>query len=81
MICGLCGRDIKPGVLTCPGCRATYGRMVAGWGIGMFVPLFLLLFVGLMATVEGAGREPESQGPEHWHSLPRCGGLHSLDGF
>jgi hypothetical protein len=55
--------------------------MVAGWGIGMFVPLFLLLFVGLMATVEGAGREPESQGPEHWHSLPRCGGLHSLDGF
>lgn len=53
MICGLCGRDIKPGVLTCPGCRATYGRMLAGWGIAMFVPLILLLFVGFMATGEG----------------------------
>ena len=53
MICGRCGRDINPGCLTCPGCQATYGRMVAGWGIAMFVPLFLLLFVGLMATGEG----------------------------
>ncbi len=53
MICGLCGTDIKPGFLTCPGCQATYGRMLTGWGIAMFVPELLLLFVGFMATGEG----------------------------
>jgi hypothetical protein len=53
MICGLCGTEIKPGLLTCPGCQATYGRMLKSWGIAMFVPEFLLLFVGLIATGEG----------------------------
>ncbi len=53
MICGLCGTDIKPGFLTCPGCQATYGRMFTGWGIAMFVPVCLLLFVGFMATGQG----------------------------
>ena len=50
MICGLCATEITPGVLTCPGCQATDGRMLAGWGIAMLLPAFLLLFVGFMAT-------------------------------
>jgi hypothetical protein len=53
MICGLCGTDIKPGFLTCPGCQATYGTMLTPGGIALFVPAFLLLFVGFMATGEG----------------------------
>ncbi len=53
MICELCGTDIKPGVSTCPGCQATYGPLLTPGGIAMFVPAFLLLFAGFMATGEG----------------------------
>jgi hypothetical protein len=53
MICGLCGTDIKPGFLTCPGCQATYGTMLTPGGIALFVPAFLLLFVGFKALTIG----------------------------
>jgi hypothetical protein len=53
MICGLCGTDMKPVLLTCPGCQATYGPMLTPGGIAMLLVAFLLLFVGYMATGEG----------------------------
>jgi uncharacterized membrane protein YqjE len=53
MICGLCGTDIKPGLLTCPACQATHGPLLTLGGIALFVPAFLLLFAGFMAIGEG----------------------------
>lgn len=53
MICGLCGKNVEPGYLTCPGCQATYGPMLTKGLLAMFLLAYMLLFAGFLATAEG----------------------------
>ena len=56
MLCGYCGTEVEPGLLTCPGCQATYGRKSPGFaGILLIVLLgglaVLLIVSGIRGTV------------------------------
>ena len=53
MLCGLCGKNVEPGSLTCPGCQATYGPMLTKGLLAMFLLAYILLFIGFLATAEG----------------------------
>ena len=56
MLCEHCGTEVKAGLLTCPGCQATYGRRLPGFaGIVLIVVLgglaLLLIVSGIARTV------------------------------